>query len=39
MDYSFDINSLDDLYQEVILDHYQRPRNKGILTDPDISSI
>ena len=38
MDYSFDINSLDDLYQEVILDHYQRPRNKGILTDADISS-
>ena len=38
MDYSFDLNSLDDIYQEVIIDHYQRPRNKGVLTNPDISS-
>jgi nitrogen fixation NifU-like protein len=29
--------SLDDLYREVILDHYSHPRNKGTLTDPDIT--
>lgn len=28
--------ALDDLYREVILDHYSRPRNKGTLDDPDI---
>jgi nitrogen fixation protein NifU and related proteins len=28
--------SLDDLYREVILDHYSRPRNKGTLTPADI---
>jgi nitrogen fixation NifU-like protein len=38
MNSSFDVNPLDDIYQEVILDHYQRPRNKGVLTNPDISS-
>ena len=26
------------LYQEIILDHYRRPRNKGTLTDPDASA-
>jgi nitrogen fixation NifU-like protein len=24
----------DDLYREIILDHYRRPRNRGTLTDP-----
>jgi nitrogen fixation NifU-like protein len=28
--------ALDDLYREVILDHYSHPRNKGELSDPDI---
>jgi len=28
--------ALDDLYREVILDHYSRPRNKGTIDDPDI---
>ncbi len=27
--------SLEDLYREVILDHYRNPRNKGRLDDPD----
>lgn len=28
-----EFNSLQDLYQQVILDHYRRPRNKGALED------
>ncbi len=28
--------SLDDLYREVILDHYSHPRNKGVLNPADI---
>jgi len=28
--------SLDDLYREVILDHYRNPRNKRSLPDADI---
>jgi nitrogen fixation protein NifU and related proteins len=28
--------SLDDLYREVILDHYSRPRNKGTLEPADV---
>lgn len=28
--------ALDDLYREVILDHYSHPRNKGALDDADI---
>lgn len=28
---------MDDLYRENILDHYQNPRNYGLLDDPDIS--
>ncbi len=27
---------LDDLYQEIILDHYKNPRNKGKIENPDI---
>lgn len=30
--------SLDDLYKEVILDHYQHPRNRGELVDPDVAT-
>ena len=30
--------SLDDLYKETILDHYQRPRNRGQLEDPDVAT-
>ena len=29
---------LDDLYQEVILDHYRRPRHAGVLQEPDLKS-
>lgn len=28
--------ALDELYREVILDHYTHPRNKGTMDDPDI---
>jgi nitrogen fixation NifU-like protein len=28
---------MEDLYRENILDHYQNPRNHGMLDDPDIS--
>lgn len=31
-------DGLDDLYQAVILDHYRRPRNQGLLPDPDLRS-
>jgi nitrogen fixation NifU-like protein len=30
--------SLDDLYKEVILDHYQNPRNRGQLESPDVAT-
>jgi nitrogen fixation protein NifU and related proteins len=30
--------SLDDLYKEVILDHYQHPRNRGTLESPDVAT-
>ena len=30
--------SLDDLYRQTILDHYQNPRNFGTLEQPDISA-
>lgn len=29
--------SLDDLYKEVILEHYRRPRNQGDIPNPDVS--
>ena len=28
-------SSLDDLYRDIILDHYRNPRNRGILENPD----
>ena len=31
-------NQLDDLYQEVILDHYRNPRNQGEIPNPHVSS-
>ncbi len=31
-------DGLDDLYQEVILDHYRRPRRQGVIEDPDLKS-
>lgn len=30
--------SLEELYREVILDHYRNPRNRGKLSDPDASA-
>jgi nitrogen fixation protein NifU and related proteins len=27
----------DDIYREIILDHYRNPRNKGRLSNPDVS--
>ncbi len=35
-DTSFD--QLDDLYQEVILDHYRNPRNRGEIPSPHVSA-
>ena len=32
----FDFSELDELYREVILDHYRKPRNRQPLSDPDI---
>ena len=29
---------LDDLYKEVLLDHYQHPRNRGRLSDPQVAN-
>jgi nitrogen fixation NifU-like protein len=31
-------NDIDDLYRQVILDHYQSPRNRGRLTSPDVAT-
>ncbi len=28
--------SLDDLYKEVIIDHYKNPRNRGVLDSPEL---
>ncbi len=30
-------DALSALYQEVLLDHYRRPRNRGALAEPDVS--
>jgi nitrogen fixation NifU-like protein len=32
------IGSLDELYREIILDHYQAPRNRGRLETPDVAT-
>jgi len=34
----FDIGKLEDLYREIILDHYRYPRNRGHLDHPDLSA-
>ena len=31
-------DGLNDLYQEVILDHYRRPRRRGMVDNPDLKS-
>ncbi|MCS7207359.1 MAG: SUF system NifU family Fe-S cluster assembly protein [Dehalococcoidia bacterium] len=35
---AFPLDELDDLYREVILDHYRSPRNRTPLPRPDIAS-
>lgn len=30
------LDGLNDLYQEIILDHHRNPRNRGLLTSPDL---
>ncbi|WP_298445215.1 Fe-S cluster assembly sulfur transfer protein SufU [Ferrimicrobium sp.] len=30
------MNDLDDLYREIILDHYKNPRNQGVLEGPTV---
>jgi len=32
------LNMLEELYQQIILEHYRRPRNKGTLTPADIAT-
>lgn len=32
------MSALDELYREIILDHYKNPRNRGRLSDPDIAT-
>jgi nitrogen fixation NifU-like protein len=32
------IGGLDDLYRDIILDHYQSPRNQGRLPTPDVAT-
>ncbi len=31
-------SALDDLYREIILDHYRHPRNRGLLEAPDVTA-
>ena len=35
---SFDFSDVDDLYREIILDHYRSPRNQAEIADADIVS-
>jgi nitrogen fixation NifU-like protein len=32
------IGGIDDLYRDIILDHYQSPRNQGRLPEPDVAT-
>ncbi len=32
------MSQFDDLYREIILDHYKEPRNKGHIEEPDIAA-
>ena len=34
----FDFSDVDDLYREIILDHYRSPRNQAELAEADIVS-
>ena len=36
-DYRRQESELDDLYKEIILDHYRNPRHRGSLTEPSAS--
>ena len=29
---------MDDLYKEIILDHYRHPRNRGVIENPDVAT-
>jgi SUF system NifU family Fe-S assembly protein len=33
------MSNLDNLYREIIMEHYKNPRNKGLLDDPKYKSI
>jgi len=33
-----DLDNLQDLYQDVILDHYKRPRNHQLIPNPDLTA-
>ena len=35
---AFDSTDIDDLYSEIILDHYRNPRNQSALAEPDIEA-
>jgi len=35
---AFDFGELDELYREVVLDHYRNPRNRGRVKEPDIEA-
>ncbi len=35
---AFDFTDIDDLYSEIILDHYRNPRNQSALAEPDIET-
>jgi nitrogen fixation protein NifU and related proteins len=32
------VSGIDDLYREIILDHYRSPRNRGRLSTPDVAT-
>jgi nitrogen fixation protein NifU and related proteins len=32
------VSGIDDLYREIILDHYRSPRNRGRLSTPDVAA-
>ncbi len=33
------MNNMDNLYRQVIMDHYKNPRNKGLIQDPSYKTI
>ena len=38
MSMEFDFGELDELYQEIVLDHYKNPRGRGEVPDPDVTA-